>query len=403
MPRFSSPSSLFLVLLLAPVACLDPDALSQRYRGWHYYPDWVIPPTCLNAATCDAHCNKTSGDGCTVDVFQLVQLPDEVSSGIFRAFYLQFDGVGYETYSASTTDLVRFNLSDPTLATGQPGIVFSPRVGRPPLGVPKPPVGAFDYGSQTFIGPLLVDYNVSSTRVLKRATHAANFWYAYGGYPQRNVYEPAPGADGFASSDDGLNWTRATPYAIIDTDTARGAQPWEAGQVYAPFIIPAPDGSLADFYNAGSKAGNEQSGAAYLPGGADALPGFDLALNISEWVRDPLNPTLPNDAVASFQASDPKVFFDDVQGVWVLFYFCNGHTPSGGACICVAFSDDQRTWAKASTPLYLNGGHPRGYDSAHAHKVWLTGDGKTGRLYMYYTGVTGNSRGILLLTSTPMP
>jgi hypothetical protein len=382
-------------------AALDPDALSARYRNWTYYPTWVIPPTCLNAATCASHCNTTSGAGCTVDVMQLVSVPGDPPSR-FRAFYLQFDGVGYETYSASTTDMVTFNLSDPTLLPGQPGAVFSPRAGRP--GEPKPPPGAFDWGGQTFIGPLVEDYNVSATRVLRRATAAGSFWYAYGAYPSYG-YESAPGADGFASSADGVNWARATPYATMDTRHGAGA--WEAGQVYAPFIIPSPDGStLVDFYNAGSAAGNEQSGAAYLAGGADALPGWDWEANVSLWVRDPANPTLPNDAVATYQASDPKVFWDDAQGVWVLFYFCNGAGTAGGADICVAFSADQRAWAKAAAPLYRHGGHPAGLDSCHSHKVWLTGDGVTDRLYLYYTGVTGpgcGTRGILLLTSTPMP
>jgi hypothetical protein len=325
----------------------------------------VIPPACLNAATCAAHCNTTSGVGCTTDVAQVVQLPEEVGSGKWRAFYLQFDGVGYETYSASSTDMVHFKLDDPTLAPGQPGVVFSPREGRPPMNDVKPAQGEWDYGSQTFIGPLLADYNVSATRVLRRATPDHSYWYAYGAYPQRNVYEPAPGADGFASSQDGLNWVRRTPHATVDTLADHGAQAWESGQVYAPFIIPAPDGTLADFYNAGGAGGREQSGAAYLPGGADALPGYDFAINASVWVRDPANPTLPNDKVASFQASDPKVFFDDAQGVWVMIYFCNGGTPGGGASICVAFSSDQRSWAKAAEPIYGNGGHPAGLDKCH--------------------------------------
>jgi hypothetical protein len=391
-------------ITLTSAATLDPDALSQRYRNWHYYPTWVIPPVCLNNATCKSHCNTTTGSGCTVDVFQLVQLPEEETSGIFRAFYLQFDGVGYETYSASTTDMVTFKLDNPTLAQGQPGVVFSPREGRPPLNDPKPNQGDFDFGSQTFIGPLVMDYNVSAKRVLRRATADGSFWYAYGAYPTRNTYEPAPGADGFASSQDGINWIRRTPRATVDTVVSNGAQPWEQGQVYAPFIIPAPDGTLADFYNAGESDGREQSGAAYLAGGVDSLPGYDFTINASLWIRDPKNPTLPNDPLASYQASDPKVFFDDIQDVWIMIYFCNGGTPSGGACICIAFSDDQRTWLKASTPLYLNGGHPAGLDKSHAHKVWLTGDGVTDRLYLYYTGVddSGNTRGILLLTSTPM-
>ncbi len=163
--------------VLAAVA-LDPDALSQRYRNWHYYPTWVIPPTCLNAATCAAHCNSTTGVGCTTDVAQVVQLPEEVAEGKWRAFYLQFDGVGYETYSASSMDMVNFNLDDPTLAPGQPGVVYSPREGRPPMNDAKPAQGDWDWGSQTFIGPLLVDYNVSATRVLRRATPDQSLWYA---------------------------------------------------------------------------------------------------------------------------------------------------------------------------------------------------------------------------------
>ena len=40
-------------------------------------------------------------------------------------------------------------------------------------------------------------------------------------------------------------------------------------------------------------------------------------------------------------------------------------TPNGGASICVAFSLDQRSWAKAAEPIYNNGGHPGGLDKCH--------------------------------------
>lgn len=375
---------------------LDPDHLSQRYRNWSYYPTWVVPPACLNPATCAAHCNITGGSnsGCTTDVFQLIQLESEVAAGIFRGIYLQFDGVGYETYMAITTDMVHFDLASP-------GVIFSPRTGRPPFSWNATP-GEFDYGGTTFIGPVLQSYAVSGPRVLQASPRDGKYYYAYGAYPTYG-YESAPGANGFASSRDGLVWERATPLAFMDTNPANGAQPWEQGQVYAPFLIPTPDGQLADFYNAGSHSGNEQSGVAYLPGGIAALPGFDFDYNISQWVRDPLNPTLPNDPVASFQASDPKVFWDDEQQAWVLIYFCNGDGTDGGADICIAFSSDQRHWAKAAAPLYKHGGHPAGLDACHAHKVWLTG--RDGVLYLYYTGVSGpgcGTRGILLLTSRPI-
>ena len=395
--------------------CLDPDALSQRYRNWTYFPDWVIEPLCMNpSCNSTSQCNtaqKRPGSpfaGCFSDCFQLVQLPEEAAAGVFRAFYLQFDGVGYETYSASTTDMVHFNVSDPTLAPGQPGVVFSPRAGRPPLADAKPVAGDFDFGGAAFIGPLVEDYNVSATRVLRRAAGGESFFYAYFAQHVAGL-EPPPGADGFAVSQDGLDWRRASTRPFLDVDPAHGARAWEQGQIYAPFVVPAPassGGALAVFYNAvgnnseGKRA--EESGQAYLDGGAAALPGI-AADGSSLWRRDAANPTLPNNALGTSMASDPKVYFDDVQGVWVMVYFCYGGTKTGGACICVAFSDDQRTWVPASTPLYVNGGHPAGLDKCHAHKAWLTGDGKTGRLYLYYTADSCHQgRGIALLTSTPL-
>ena len=336
-----------------------------------------------------------------MDVFQVWSTPE--SPGIYRGTYLQFDGIGYETYLATSTDMVHFDLHTPTLAPGQPGVIFSPRANRPPLdGQPKPQQGEFDWGGQTFIGPLLANYTIGAPSVLRR-TSKGQLWFAYGAYPSYG-YESAPGADGLAFSDDGLHWTRASATAFVDTLPAHGAGPWEAKQVYAPFLFPALDGSLGDMYNAANSASQECSGAAYLPGGAEALPGFDPATNRSLWVRDPANPLLPNDENATYQAADPTVFWDAEQSVWALFYFCNGaykEAPfKGGANICVAFSTDQKAWAKSSTPIYAHGGHPKGYDSMHAHKVWLSA--RDGILYLYYTGVFGGGRGILLLTSEPI-
>jgi hypothetical protein len=365
----------FLTLAgLRGVLALDADALSQRYRNWHYYPDWIIPPICLNPFTCKSNTSQT-----TTDVVQVFQIPGD-TPGLWRAVYLQFDGTGYETYMATSSDMVSFNLSNPTLAPGQPGCIFSPRAGRPPLAGYKPQNGEFDFGGITFIGPLLDNYTVGAPATLKK-TSKGSMWYAYGAYPSFG-YESGPGADGMASSQDGMNWVRASPKAIVDTVAGHGAQPWESKQVYAPFLFPALDGSLGDFYNAANAGGHEQSGVAYLPGGAEALPGFDFATNTSLWVRDPANPLITNDVNASYQAADPKVFYDAEQGVWINIYFCNGNYPTppyaGGANICMAFSTDQKVWVKASTPIYAHGGHPKGYDSEHAHKSWLTTDPKTG-------------------------
>jgi hypothetical protein len=355
------------------------------------------------------------------------------------------DGVGYETYSASTLDMVHFDLADPTLIPGQPGCVASPRAGRPPLADAKPVKGDSDWGGITFIGPLLQNYTVGAPAVLRR-TSSGSLWYAAGGYPGTG-YEVGAGADFIFESADGLNWRHAVPHTpFLDPVPAHGAGPWESNVIYAPFLFPALDGSLGDFYNAQRAGGLEESGAAYLPGGAEALPGWDAATNTSLWRRDAANPLLPNDVNASYQAADPKVFYDAEQGVWINIYFCNGgykEPPyAGGANICIAFSLDQREWVKSSTPLYAHGGHPKGYDAEHAHKVWLTTNPATGvqcewggrgpaaaglrgaaprplpapqpllltprnpppytSRSLYYTGVFGGGRGILLLTSEPL-
>jgi hypothetical protein len=379
----------------ASAAPLDADALSQRYRNWHYYPDWIIPPLCMNPFTCLA--NATSN---VTDVFQLVQLAEE--PGLWRAFYLQFDGIGYETYSASSLDMVHFNLADPTLIPGQPGCVASPRVGRPAVADVKPVKGDADWGGVTFIGPLLTNYTVGAPAVLRRTTNG-KLWYAAGGYPGIG-YEAGMGADFLFESTDGLNWAHSTPHRpFLDPLPAHGSQPWESSVIYAPFLFPAIDGSLGDFYNAKGPDGNEESGAAYLAGGAEALVGWDESTNTSLWRRDPANPLLPNDVNATYQTADPKVWWDTEQGVWILIYFCNGAHTGGGANICIAFSDDQKTWLKSSSPLYVHGGHPKGYDADDAHKVWLTADPSTGILYLYYTGVFHGGRGILLLTSEALP
>lgn len=131
--------ALLLSAVLGPVlaTALDPDALSQRYRNWTYSSTWAIPPTCLNPSTCSKYCNPT-GSGCVTDVFQVFKT--DATSNEWLGVYTQFDGVGYESYGAFTTDLVNFNLSSP-------GIIFSPRAGRPPnTDGPGRQPGDFDYG-----------------------------------------------------------------------------------------------------------------------------------------------------------------------------------------------------------------------------------------------------------------
>jgi hypothetical protein len=419
--------SLSLVRVLSDVA-LDPpttaqaDAWSEKYRNWTYFPTYVMPPI---------------GPKSFTDCAQVWQVPGEAG---FRMSFLVFDGIGYETHLATSDDLVTWK---------QKGVIFSPREQSPPLDWNATP-GEFDYGGAAFIGPLLVDYNISSPRVL--AKQNGKFWFTYFGQPRRNAIEPPPGATGMASSMDGSSWKRAISTPILScADPGRGA--WEATQIYAPYLIRRADGVCDIYYNANSGR-NEQSGIAHLKGGCDNLPGIAPGANslsfsekslsdgnqkedaesllsvrdVSEWQRDTHNPVIANGKhFDSHQAADPKVYWDgdlvwstagtegsagsagaaggttsigSNKGAWTMFYFGTGPDYKG-ASIDVAFSADGITWTKASTPLYLAGGHPNGLDSVEAHKNWIFGI--NGTMYMYYTAAGAHGRGIALLTSKPVP
>jgi hypothetical protein len=373
------------------------DEWAAPWRNWTYYPDWIIPPSCVDTATCSPP--YVNVPGAFSDLFQTYVNPLGPAPA-YLAVYTFFDGVGYQVARAFSDDLVHF-----TQPLSPGGIVFTPRGQTAP--------GDFDYGSTTFVGPLYTDYNVTAPRALARV--GGKFWTSYIGFPVRNALEPPPGATGLASSVDGFSWTRETPVPVLDVAPAHGAQPWEQTQVYAPFLVLNSEaGTVTDYYNARGAPMSEfgeQSGVAFLP--AASLPGWNATTNSSLWRRYVGNPVIHNgwsvagnETFDTAMASDPKVFWDASldggAGAWVMIYFGLGPSSGGGAAICIAFSRDGLAWTKASAPLYKPGGHPAGLDKCHAHKVHLTADA-SGRKYLYYTGDDCHGRGILLLTSTPLP
>jgi hypothetical protein len=393
--------------LCAPRAAAQPipaDEWAARYRNWSYAPDWVLPPSCVDPATCAPPYVNISG--AFTDIVQVYANPLGAAPALI-ATYTFYDGVGYQTARAFSEDGVHF-----TQPLAPDGIVFSPRSGA----WPSAPTD-FDYGSTAFVGPLLTDYNVTAPRALAKvrgADGSERYWTSYIGFPARNALEPPPGATGLASSIDGFSWTRETPQPVLDVQPAHGAQPWEGTQVYAPFLVlNATSGLVTDYFNARGKPMTEfgeQSGIAYLP--SAQLPGWNATTNASSWRRFSGNPVLHNgwspagnETFDTAMASDPKVYWDATldggAGAWIMIYFGLGPSSGGGAAICIAFSRDGVAWTKASSPLYKPGGHPRGLDKCHAHKAWLNADA-TGRMFLYYTGDDCNGRGILLLTSTPL-
>ena len=326
------------------------DEWSAPYRQWHYWPRHVI------AAAPSIPGFETFKNTDVPCVYQLPGLPDKW----FMSF-IAFDGKGYNSFVAESTDLVTWT--------------------RPRLAMGFGPAGGFDAGGCVIGAFLYESYAIKAPRLLKQRD--GKFWTLYGCYPRQGGYELRPGYEGVASSDDGLTWQRAkaTPtLAVQDADCAA----WEQDCIYQPWLV-EHEGRWYDFYNA-AHGGTEQIGVA-------------VSSDLLNWRRHGANPVLrnrPGGYDAEF-ASDPKVFRDGDH--WTMFYFGVGH---GGAHIMTAFSRDLLHWTADPEPLYKAGGHPGGLDKQYAHKISLVFNPKNDTFYLFYCACGNDGRGIGLLTSKPL-
>jgi len=326
------------------------DGWANPYRNWHYYPEHVIPSE-----------PKIPGfeDFRNTDVPCVYQLPGE--SDKWYMSFIAFNGVGYNSFVAESTDLIHW--SNPRLAMG-----FGPP-------------GEFDHGGCVIGAFLYESYDIKAPRILKRWKDA--FWTLYGCYPRQGGYELRPGYEGVACSQDGLTWQRAIDVPILSVHDF-DCQKWEKDCIYQPWLLREGD-LFYNFYNA-AEGHVEQTGVAFSR---------DL-INWKRYEGSPVIRVRPDGYDAVF-ASDPKVFRDGDH--WTMFYFGVGRN---GAHIMVAFSRDLLHWTAHPEPLYKAGGHPRGLDKTYAHKISLVYNPKNETLYMYYCAVGEQGRGIGLLTSKPL-
>ncbi len=321
-------------------------AWSAPYRGWWYYPELVIP-----AEPKIPGYEAFTGTDCPT----VYQIPGDDH---WYLSFIGFDGQGYNTFVAESTDLLTW--TNPRLAAG---------FGEP---------GAFDHGGRVLGAYLLESYDVRAPRLLKR--REGRFWSLYGAYPRQGGYELRPGYEGLAESDDGLTWRRAQDEPILSVHQ-RDVGAWEQDCIYQPWLVEA-DGRFWDFYNA-AQGGVEQTGLA-------------TSRDLRAWKRDAHNPVVrvsPGGYDEQF-ASDPKVYWDGDH--WTMFYFGVGR---GGAHIMLAFSRDLRSWTRDPTPIALAGGHPGGLDRQYAHKTSLVYNPANDTFYLFYCATGDQGRGIGLLTS----
>lgn len=327
------------------------DLWSAPYRGWYYYPDHVIPsqpriPGFEDFRNTDVPC-----------VYQLPEHPDR-----WYMSFIAFNGRGYNSFVAESTDLIDWK--NPRLAMG--------------FGMP----GEFDHGGCVVGAYLYQSYDIKAPHLLKKKD--GYYWTLYGCYPRQGGYELRPGYEGVAKSRDGLTWQRALDTPILSIyDPDCGA--WEKDCIYQPWLL-EEDSLFYNFYNA-AQGSVEQTGLAVS---------HDL-LNWKRYENNPVIRVRPGGYDEVF-ASDPKVFRDGDH--WTMFYFGVG---KGGAHIMIAFSRDLRHWTAHPEPLYKAGGHPGGLDKTYAHKISLVYQPKNDTFYMFYCAVGEQGRGIGLLTSRPIP
>ena len=163
------------------------DKWSAPYRAWHYLPEHVIP-----AQPHIPGYEKFQNTGVPC-IYQLPGQPEKW----FMSF-IAFNGQGYNSFVAVSTDLVHW--TNPKLALG-----FGPPNEFDPGGCV---IGAFQYES----------YDIKAPRLLKKRDE--KYWTLYGCYPRQGGYELRPGYEGVACSEDGVTWRRAKNAPILAVQDA---------------------------------------------------------------------------------------------------------------------------------------------------------------------------------------
>ena len=329
---------------------------SMKYRGWQHYADHVIQP--------DVMIHGFEGIQMT-DVPTVYQLPDD---DLFYISFIGFDGVGYQSYIAESTDLVSWTNMRLAMGYGEEG--------------------AFDFGGVVLGAYLYESYNIDAPRVLKQVN--GKFYSLYGSYAKKNTYEPDPGFQGLASSKDGLVWVREKKESILSIYGPGVVKDWEKDSIYQPWLV-FHDDVYFNFYNAKKlPEWNEQIGLA-------------TSKDLYTWARYDDNPvlcvserddTIAIDGFDTQFVADPKVFRDNSH--WIMFYFGVG---KGGAHIMVAFSKDLIHWVRDPMPIHTAGANPSGLDKQYAHKISIVWNPEHDRWHMFYCAVGDAGRGIGLITS----
>jgi len=345
----------------------DPIAV---YRTPYKYPELILKATG----------NKADFDGLTVDdpiVFR--------SNDRFYMLYIGYDGTGYQTGLASSSDLLHWT--------------------RVALVGPRDAASKYTKYNLA-ISSILRDKNLHGTGEALKVN--GKYWAAWNAYPSAG-YEEGAAVIGLATSPDLLHWTLSDPI-LSPTDGA----PWEHGGLYRPDLL-LDHGMYYLYYNAKTDTLPKAEG-----GGWHEQTGVATSTDLKRWTRSPLNPILANgprgsgtypgsnplhdlptpDARDSRFASNPYVVKNGSQ--FAMFYFGFGYERPGRACEMLALGSDPFHFTK-SPEILIDTGTSGTIDETFAHKPSVIYH--QGALYHFYCAVSGKYpkevRGIAVARSKP--
>jgi predicted GH43/DUF377 family glycosyl hydrolase len=295
--------------------------------------------------------------------------------GRFYMLYIGFDGVGYQTGLATSTDLVAWS-----------------RVAL---------VGPRDSSSKytkfnLAISSILRDKHLRGSGEAIRVN--GQYLAAWNAYPSAG-YEEGAAVIGLARSTDLLRWTLTEPILKPEEGAA-----WEHGGLYRPDLL-LHRGTYYLYYNAKTDNLPKSEG-----GGWHEQTGVATSRDLLRWTRYSGNPVLRNGprvnaaqspgARDSRFASNPFVMLNGSQ--YAMYYFGFNYQRPGRACELLALGNDPYHFVKEPDPL-IDTGPPGSIDETFAHKPSLIYH--DGALYHFYCGVSGKYpdevRGVAVARSKP--
>lgn len=248
-------------------------------------------------------------------------------NGQFYMMYVGFDGTGYQTALAVSSDLLNWKPK---------GIILRRNEGS-------------GWDNNNIAGTWILRENrLDAPPVLKKWNN--KYWLVYHAYPEFG-YEEGSAQIGLAWTEDETltEWNRLPKPILTPEDGAD----WERGGLYKECLI-EHEGRFYLFYNAKNKNKGrwvEQTGLA-------------VSDDLLNWERHAHNPVLrvSQDRWDRGFVSDPCVLRDGDR--WVMYYFGYDYNRAQEG---IALSDDLLTWEKYPHPI-IQVGEEGEIDSVFAHK-----------------------------------